>query len=111
MLSAECLLPSACSEILAYTDGVVASPGSIRAKVGGAQVSITCAEAIKKKMLGNPRFETFSKVDGGAPGMLDADRVKRPCVKSLRNGLAEQEAWLTPEHKAAEGSPAKRSHF
>src|SRR5437667_204276 len=104
-------LPSSGAKILADSDCVVAAPWTIWAEVGGPQVAITCSEAVKEKVLGNPHLEAFSNVNGSAPGMFDADAVEGPGIEVLRNVPAEKETRLAKEHEAAQLAPSKWPDF
>src|SRR6266496_2257874 len=100
-------LPPAGAEVFADSDGVVAAPGAVRSQIGWAEKAIAGAEAIEEEVLRNPHFETFTHVNGGAPGVLNSNRVKGPCVQILGDVLTEEEVWFTPEHEAAQRTPAK----
>src|SRR5438552_974790 len=62
-------------------------------------------------MLFDSHLEALTHINRRTPGMLDANRVKRPGVQVLGNVPAEQEAWLTPQHKAPKRGPSKRTNF
>ena len=70
------LLPAACAEVFADSDGIVASPRSVRAKICLPKVPVTGAEPVEEKVLSNARFESLAEIDGSPPGMFDADGIE-----------------------------------
>src|SRR5215472_9449215 len=107
--AADWTLVSALPKVLAHADGVVAAPGSVRAKISRTEITVARAEALKEKVLGHAKLETTSQENAGTPGALPADRVGRPGVESLGHILAKKETRLaekekTPQLGASEGT-------
>src|SRR5690348_8373206 len=69
-------LPSSRAKIFSHSNCVIASPGPICAEVGLAQVAAASTKPVKQEVLGYTHLEALAHVDGGAPGMFDANGVR-----------------------------------
>src|SRR5579859_5497969 len=58
-------------------------------------------------MLGHAKLESLRDIDSCAPGVLNADRIRRPGVERLGDRLAEQESRCAPYLEAPQRSTAK----
>src|SRR5579871_855209 len=103
--------PSPGPKGFAHAQGEVAAPGAIIAKICQSQIGVASSQAIEQKMLRHAEFESFRDEDSRAPGVLDANRVRRPRVERMGDGLAEKERRGAKDHQAAQLSAAKRTHL
>src|SRR5260370_32740505 len=104
-------LPAARAKALAYAHAHVASPRPVVSQVGETQILVACAQPVEQEMLGDTKLETFGNVDSSAPGMFNANRIGRPRVERLGNGLAEQERGCPKDHQAPQWATAERPYF
>src|SRR5271163_3239726 len=62
-------------------------------------------------MLRHTKFESLPDKNSPAPGVLNADRIRRPRIERLWDGLAKQKRRCAKHHQAPQLSPAKRTHL
>src|ERR1700758_2709481 len=60
-------------------------------------------------MLGDAKLESFVEVDSHSPGVLYADRIRRPGIERLWYGLAEQECGRSIDHEPPQWTSSKRT--
>src|SRR5947209_17429410 len=98
MPTTQSLLPfSSIPEILSDTNDCITSPRSIDSEIGGTEVAVARAKALKEVMLGDARFEAVADVNARPPRALPAHPLHRPGVERLRQILAEEESRLSKE--------------
>src|SRR5260370_35584671 len=98
-------LPAARAKALAYAHAHVASPRPVVSQVGETQILVACAQPVEQEMLGDTKLETFGNVDSSAQGMFNANRIGRPPVERLGNGLPERERGCPTEQMTPRSSP------
>src|SRR5580704_17666504 len=103
--------PASRAKRLAHSHRHIPPPRTIISLIGPSQIRVTRAQTIEQEMLRHTKFKSLPNENRSAPRVLDANRIGRPGIERLRNGLAEQERRRAKHHEAPQLSPPERTHL